>query len=126
MNTPAGQSPAAPLAPFASSGREPWAASKRAYHPLSDTLAIYAGWLLAWYVGIVSLTELAVLRSVDIFPDFFHEIVGSSSLFLAAFACFLFLLCRALHTLTGKRTLAGFLITVIGVAVFVLYYLNIR
>lgn len=125
MDSPAGFSPATPLAPL-SSRSEPWAKAKRDYHPLADTLAIYAGWLLAWYVGIVSLTELATLRSVDVFPDFFHEVVGSSSLFLAAFACFLFLLCRALHKLFKSNTLMGFVITIIGVAAFVLYYLNIR
>ena len=122
MDASAGLSPANPL----SSAKEPWAAAKRSYFPLADTLAVYAGWLLAWYIGIVALTELATLRSLDIFPGFFSEIVSSSSLFLAALACFMFLLCRAIYKLCKSNTLAGFLVTVIGAAVFVLYYLNIR
>lgn len=123
MNTPAGTPPASsPLSQTA----EPWALQKRTYQPLADTLAIYAGWLLAWYIAIVAITELATLRSLDIVPEFFHEVVASMPLFLSALACFLFLLGLTLHKLFHRNIFAGFLLLIIGVGAFALYFINIR
>lgn len=123
METPAGAS--SPASSLLTQKAAPWAKSARAYHPLVDTLAIYAGWLLAWYLGIVSLTQLAQLRSLDIFPGFFYEIVASSSLFLAAFACFLFLLGRYVYRLLGRRFFVGVILVIVEIAAFALYYINI-
>ena len=123
MDSPAGSPPATPLL---SPSAEPWASSKRKYHPIADTFSIYAGWLLAWYIAIAALTELAHLRSLDLFPSFFDDIVTSAPLFLAAFACFLFLLCQNLFKVFRRNIFAGFLLTIIAVGAFVLYYINIR
>ncbi len=70
----------APASPLLSIGRQPWQGAvpeKTHYHALSDTLRVYAGWVLAWYIVIVSLESLAELRGFSLLPSFFQEILIS-------------------------------------------------
>lgn len=110
------------------SSEDPWAKSARApkaYVRLTDTMRIYAGWLLAWYCIVVTLQSYARLRSITFLPDFLEEMFASQPLFLVSFACFLFLLGTSVHQFFKRSLVGGVIIAVLCVAVFVVYVQNL-
>lgn len=94
------------------------------YIPLSDTLRVYCGWVLAWYIALMSVSSLLRLRSIPTPWSFIDDLSGSVPLLVVSVGAFLFLLLSSLHRLFGRHTVVGFLLSfvwIVCVALFVTY-----
>lgn len=94
-------------------------ASAGAYMPLTSTLRLYAGWLLAWYGLFVALGYYATVRSLPWEIPFVQAFYVSPLIFSFVVAIFLFLLLSTVHRMTKGRLISGLLLTVIGIGMFV-------
>ncbi len=95
------------------------------YIPLTQTLRLFAGWLMAWY-GIIYLAGR--YRADGRLPWDIPAIQGLSESPLVlrfAFAVFLFLLLSDIQKWTGKGSLKAVMLGIVGFITFVLFYLNV-
>lgn len=114
--------------PLAHGSQAPSAAKRDAapYLPLFETMRLYAGWLLAWYALIYCI------GAYQFFKDLPFRIPYAESLFLSplvlsfTFAAYLFLLLSTLYKAFGKKKIVAFILFVIGVAIFLLYRMNVQ
>lgn len=98
---------------------------ERAYIPLVDTLRLFAGWLLAWYGAVYLLGNLSMEEKMPVYIPYLNALFISPLVLRFTFGTFLFLLLTSLHRAMGKGVGKGIALTVVGVAVFVLFHLNI-
>ncbi len=94
------------------------------YAPLSDTLRLYAGWLLAWYFIIFALGSYQFTRELPFTIPLIDELFLSPLILNFACAAFLFLLLSGFHRMLGRRILIGIPLILIGIAAFVLFWSN--
>jgi hypothetical protein len=97
------------------------------YHPLHDTLRLYAGWLLAFYAVAYALGAYQHTRSLPFrIPYAEAQLPAFAPLvFSMTLGVFLFLLLGTLHrTLRGGKAL-GFLFALLGILAFTFYRMNI-
>ncbi len=95
------------------------------YIPLTQTLRLFAGWLMAWY-GIIYLAGR--YRADGRLPWDIPAIQGLSESTLVlrfAFAVFLFLLFSDIQKWTGKGALKAVMLGVVGAFLFVVFHLNV-
>lgn len=95
------------------------------YIPLTQTLRLFAGWLMAWY-GIIYLAGR--YRADGRLPWDIPAIQGLSESPLVlrfAFAVFLFLMLSDIQKWTGKGPLKAVMLGVVGVCLFVVFHLNV-
>lgn len=96
------------------------------YLPLFETMRLYAGWLLAWYALIY------IIGAYQFTKDLPFRIPYAESLFLSplvlsfTFAAFLFLLLSSIYKALGKKKPVAFLLLIIGVALFLVYRVNVQ
>lgn len=88
--------------------------SEPSYLPLSQTLRLYAGWLLAWYGLVYLLGSLQQSGLAPWAPDFIESLFESPLTLHFTFATYLFLLLGTLHRQSGGGVLKGTLFTVAG------------
>jgi len=93
----------------------------RTYFPLIDTLRLYAGWLLAWY----AIGNFQNFRSLPFEIPYLEGLFLSPLVLQFTLGAFLFLLCTGLWKLLGKNLWGGLLLTMLGVAGFVLFRMNV-
>lgn len=100
---------------------------KKVYYPFSETLQLYAGWLLAWYCIVYALGSYQYTREVSFHIPFIEALLPPFSPVVLTFtlAAFLFLLFSSIHRGLGGGKPKAFLLTVIAVAAFSLYRLNV-
>lgn len=95
------------------------------YIPLTQTLRLFAGWLMAWY-GIIYLAGR--YRADGRLPWDIPAIQGLSESPLVlrfAFAVFLFLLLSDIQKWTGKGSLKAIMLGIVGAFVFIVFHLNV-
>ena len=97
----------------------------RSFHRLSDTLRLYAGWWLAWYLLMYAIGTYQRLHPLPVRIEFFEKIAGSGLLLNLALATFLFLLLSSVHRRLQGEILSGVALTVIGMGLFLLFVANI-
>lgn len=97
----------------------------RTYFPLLDTLRLYAGWLLAWYALVYALGSYQHSRPLPFRIPFVEGLFLSPLVLSFTLAAYLFLLLSGIWKATGKGIFKGLLATLIGVAGFVLYRMNV-
>ena len=114
--------PVMPLIPAAVSTET---ASKHAYFPLTDTLRLYAGWLLAWYALVYGLGSFQQTRALPFQIPYLSGLFLSPLVLQFTLGAFLFLLCTGLWKSLKKNLWIGLLLIVLGVAGFVLYRMNV-
>ena len=98
--------------------------SDAAYIPLSDTLRMFAGWLLAWYGVIYALGALQLNEKISSEIPFIQALFSSPVILRLAFATYLFLLLGSIHRLLGRGAVKGIILTIIGVAALAWLYVN--
>ena len=88
------------------------------YHPLTDTLRLYVGWMLAWYALIYGLGAYQYTRDLSFQIPFVSGLFLSPLVLSFTTACYLFLLLtqRSIETKTK-----GLLVGVLGIAIFYLF-----
>lgn len=107
--TTVGRSSTQSLAPIATSSK---------YYPLVDTIRLYAGWLLAWYLLFVALGYYTFERQmpwdIPIVEGFFF----SPLIFRFISGIFLFLALSSLHKLLRGKLLSGVLLVLLGAGLY--------
>ncbi len=110
----------APPAPTESS-----TATQQTYFPLLDTLRLYAGWLLAWYCLVYALGHYQHVRPLPFRLPYVEGLFLSPLVLSFTLAAYLFLLFSSLWKTFGRGFVRGAVLTVIGIAAFVLYRMNV-
>jgi hypothetical protein len=88
------------------------------YVPLLDTVRLYAGWLLAWYIIFVAAGYYAFQRELPVEIPFVEGFFFSPLIFRFVTAMFLFLSLSSLHKLIHGKTLAAAAFTIVGIGAF--------
>ncbi|MDD5469851.1 MAG: hypothetical protein PHO92_03590 [Candidatus Peribacteraceae bacterium] len=101
------------------------APAQKTYYPFSDTLRLYAGWLLAWYALVYALGYYQSTRNLPFEVPYLMGIYTSPLVLSFTLASFLFLLMTSLHRLVGRGRVAGVFFSLAGIALFVLYRMNV-
>ncbi len=99
--------------------------SSRVYLPLLDTLRLYAGWLLAWYCLVYAVGFYQSQKSLPFSIPFTESLFLSPLVLSFTFAAYLFLLLSGFYLALGKRTLHAFVLLILGIAIFLLYRINV-
>lgn len=77
------------------------------YLPLSQTLRLYAGWLLSWYGLVYMVGAFRRAGSLPWAPSFFDSLFLSPLTLHFAFATYLYLLVGTVHKALGGGVLKG-------------------
>lgn len=94
------------------------------YYPFLDTLRLYAGWLLAWYVLVIALGAYQETKELPFSIPLVEGLWQSPLLIRAVFGVFLFLLCTSLHRFFGSRKWVGGVLCLAGVFLFYVFLVN--
>ena len=94
------------------------------YHPLSHTLRLYAGWLLACLFVVFAFGSYQQLRTLPVRLDLLDEWMDSPAILQTTATTFLFLLLSSLHGVVGRGLWKGVALAVIGFAALVLLRMN--
>lgn len=94
------------------------------YVPLTDTLRLFAGWLLAWYALIYVLGQFQTEGRLPLQIPFLEALFVSPLVLRFTFATFLFLLLTSVQRATGKGMAKGLILGIIGIIAFALFHLN--
>ncbi len=92
--------------------------TSRDYHPLSGTLRLYAGWLLAWYGLFVAVGYFSFERSLPWNIPFVQAFYLSPLIFSFIVAIFIFLTLSAIHKIMKGGLIAGIAFTLVGIGLF--------
>lgn len=95
------------------------------YYPLSETLRLYAGWLLAWYAVVYILGYYQMTRSLEPEIPYVYGLLYSPLVLTLAGIAFMFLF---IHSLTKSLNLQGIGklgIWILGIVAFVLFRINV-
>ena len=97
------------------------------YAPLIDTLRLYAGWLLAWYVVIYAVGAYQASRDLPFRVPYVEAMLPPYSSLVLTFAvgAFLFLFVSSLHRILGKGIILGTVLWLLGITGFVVYRMNV-
>ena len=98
---------------------------EKKYYPFADTLRLYAGWLLAWYAVVYALGYYQSTRNLPFEIPYLMGIYTSPLVLSFTLASFLFLLATSLHRLVGRGLFAGIFFSILGLAAFVFYRMNV-
>ena len=94
------------------------------YHPLLDTLRLYAGWLLACLVSLEALSAYQHYRRLPFHVDILQEWGQSPLVLHVTLLSFLFLLLSSIHGTIERGFWKGALLGTIGIAIFLLFVIN--
>lgn len=103
--------PKAALSPAASGVPPP----AYAYHPLTATLRLYAGWLLAWYGLFVAVGYYATVRQIPFDIPFVQAFFVSPLIFSFIVAIFLFLMLGSVHRAIHGKMIGGMVLSILGI-----------
>ena len=99
--------------------------SEEIYVPLTDTLRLFAGWLLAWYAVVYLLGSYQRNGKLPLEIPFLEGLFISPLVLRFSLGTFLFLLLTTIHRWLKGGIISGILLTLLGVALFVLFHLNV-
>lgn len=94
------------------------------YYPLLDTLRLYAGWLLAWYVFVIALGAYQETKNLPFTIPLVEGLWQSVLIIRAAFGVFLFLMLTSLYRFFGSRRWMGGVLGIFGVFLFYVFLVN--
>lgn len=95
------------------------------YFPLYETLRLYAGWLLAWYCLVYAIGSYQFIKELPIHIPYAESLFLSPLVLSFTFGAYLFLLLSGIYKQTGKKKLTGLGLGILGIAVFLLYRMNV-
>lgn len=96
------------------------------YYPLTSTMRLYAGWLLAWYFALYALAGYQVTRSLPFRFPLLDDVLSSTLVAQISMGLFLFLLLTSLHRALRGGVLLGITLTFFGVILALLFAVNIQ
>lgn len=85
------------------------------YARFTDTLRLYAGWLLAWYVLIFAFGSYQFTRGLPYRSDLLEQFFLSTALVSFAFGAYLFLVFTGLHRFQGRGFGYGVFLLCLGI-----------
>ncbi len=88
------------------------------YYPLTDTIRLYAGWLLAWYFLIYMFGAYQFTRALPVKISIVDDLFFSPLILHFAAAAFIFLLLSSVHRVLGRKILLGVGLFIIGVVMY--------
>jgi hypothetical protein len=97
-----------------------------AYLPMFETLRLYAGWLLAWYALVYIIGAYQFSKALPFRIPYAESLFLSPLVLSFTFAAFLFLLLSSVYKHFGRKKIFGIILTFIGIAVFLLYRMNVQ
>ena len=95
------------------------------YVPLTDTLRLFAGWLLAWYGLVYLLGAMKLENRIPFDIPFVDGLFFSPLILRLAFGTYLFLLLTTIHKAMGRGTGKGIVLTLAGVLMFTFFHVNV-
>ncbi len=95
------------------------------YVPLTETLRLFAGWLLAWYGLVYLLGALKLENRLPFEVPFVEGLFLSPLILRLAFGMYLFLLLTTIHKALGRGTGKGIALTLAGVLAFAFFHVNV-
>ena len=98
--------------------------ASESYAPLSDTLRLYAGWLLAWYALVYLLGSAQYFGNLPFEVPFLDGLFYSALVLRFAFGTFLFLLLSSVHRLLGRGLWKGLLLTAVWIVLMLWFWGN--
>lgn len=98
---------------------------QKAYFPLYETLRLYAGWLLAWYCLVYAIGSYQYMKEVPFHFPYAESLFLSPLVLSFTFGAYLFLLLSGIYKYYSKNKLLGLGLFVIGIALFILYRMNV-
>ena len=97
----------------------------RQYFPLLETLRLYAGWLLAWYCLVYALGSYQFMRNLPFHVPYAESLFLSPLVLSFTFAAYLFLMLSGFYVTGGRKKLQGIILLIAGIAVFLVYRMNV-
>jgi len=94
------------------------------YHPLIDTLRLYAGWLFACLFIIYALGSYPLLNDASWTIGLLTEWINSPLILQVFFTTFLFLLLSSVHRAMNRGLWKGVLLTIAGFLLLVVFRAN--
>lgn len=94
------------------------------YYPLLDTLRLYAGWLLGWYILVIALGAYQETKHLPFTILLVEGLWQSVLIIRATFAVFLFLVLSSLYRFLGSRRWLGGILGLIGILLFYVFLVN--
>ncbi len=98
---------------------------ERLYFPLLDTIRLYAGWLMAWYLIIYALGYYQQSRGLPYSLSYIENLYQSPMVFSFTLAAFLFLLFTSIHRALKGGRFVGIVLTLLAIGAFLLYRKNV-
>lgn len=98
---------------------------ERSYFPILDTVRLYAGWLMAWYLAIYALGYYQQTRELPFALSYIENLYRSPMVFSFTLAAFLFLFFTSIHRLLKGGRFLGIVLTLLATGVFLLYRRNV-
>jgi hypothetical protein len=95
------------------------------YFPLVDTLRFYAGWLFAWYFLIYVVGSYQELKDLPFRIEILEGLYLSPIVLSFTLGAFLYLLGSDIHRKLNRGVGKGLLLSIAGLALFIVYRLNI-
>ncbi len=94
------------------------------YLPLSDTLRLYAGWLLALYFLVYALGSYQWLKSAPLSLGLIDELFLSPLILAFSVAAFLYLMLHTIFRWMGGGVLKGIGLGIVGLILFLAFRAN--
>ncbi len=94
------------------------------YHPLLDTLRLYAGWLLACLSVIYVFGSYQELRHLPFDIPIAREWVESSLILHVTATTFLFLMLSSIHQAVRRGTWKGIALAIFGFLLLIVFRVN--
>lgn len=95
------------------------------YYPFSETIRLYAGWLIAWYGLVYILGYFQKTREVDPAIPFVFGLLYSPLVLTCTLAAFLYLLLHSIQRKLYYGYLSGFFLLLLGILIFIFYRIHV-
>lgn len=110
--------------PSATTDKTSASSAQEEYIPVSDTLRLFAGWLLAWYGVVYLLGFLQMSGRIPESVPFIQALFVSPTILRLAFGTYLFLLLSTLHRTLGRGALLGVLGALLWLLLMYAFHVN--
>jgi hypothetical protein len=114
------------VVPIVSALKDAGPTSEPSYHPLSETIAIYLGWLLFWCGALYVVGGYQAMKKLPVSFPIVDQLITSPFVLIVSLGAFLYLMLSAIHRLLKGGALLGLSFFVIGLVAVWLYGVNIR
>ncbi|MDA1208545.1 MAG: hypothetical protein O2904_00755 [bacterium] len=101
--------------------------TRKSYYPFFETLRLYTGWLLAWYILVYAFGSYQHVKDISFRIPYVEALLPPFSPIVLrfAFTCFVFLAFSNIYTFFGSKSLHKKILTALGIGIFALYLLNV-